>query len=91
MQGSIIRPTLYTIITDPLLRQFSLLSVTYDDDIKFIAEVTELSKEDVQAEEDIVMKWSEEHDIPLSVDKTITLHGDHHQPMHDYIIRRAAI
>ena len=91
LQWSIIGSILYTILTDPLLRQLSLLSVAFADDVKFLADVTELSKDDVQAEVDIIANWSEEHYMPLSVDKTITLHGDHRQPMHEYSIHRTTI
>ena len=37
------------------------------------------------------MNWPDEYDIPLSVDKTITLYSGHRQPVHDYIIHRATI
>ena len=72
LQGSIIGLILYTIRNDPLLRQLSLPSVALADDVKFLVDVTELSKDNVQAEVDIIANWSEEHYMLLSVDKTIT-------------------
>ena len=82
---------MYTILTDPLLRQLSLPTVTFADDVNFLADVTELSKDDVQAELDIIANWSEEFYMPLSVDKNITMHGGHRQPMHECSIHRTTI
>ena len=58
LQGSIIGPISYTILIDPLLRQLSLPSVAFANDVNFLANVTELSKDDVQAEVDIIANWS---------------------------------
>ena len=61
-------------------------SDAFVDDIKFVADVTVHSQHEVQTEVDKIANWSFEHDISLSLEKTILLHDGCHQPLHSYAI-----
>jgi hypothetical protein len=65
---------------------FSFPVDAFADDIKFLADVTVHSREDVQAEVDKIVSWSDSHGMALSLDKTVVMHCGYHQPLHDYYI-----
>ena len=50
VQGATLGLTLYYILTDPLLREFTVPEKTFADDVKFIADVQQQTKAEVQAE-----------------------------------------
>jgi ribonuclease P/MRP protein subunit RPP40 len=86
IQGSILGPVLYTVLTDELLRMFSFPVDAFADDIKLLADVTVHSRADVQAEVDRIVTWSDSHGMSLSLDKTVVMHCGYRQPSHDYYI-----
>ena len=57
------------------------------DEIKFLTSMTLHSRAAVQAEIDIVSAWSDEKQMPLSLDKCGVMHGGSHLPNNDYDIR----
>ena len=63
----------------------------FADNIKFLADVTLHSRVAVQAEIDIISAWSDEKQMPLSLNKCGIMHGGSHQPNNDYVIRDNAI
>lgn len=66
---------------------YSFSLYIYADDLKIIADVTTHSKTTVQQEVDTVVKWSEEHLMPLSTDKCTVLHCGRSQPFNAYFIQ----
>jgi hypothetical protein len=87
IQGSVCGPVLYSVLADSLLRQVQLPAVSYADDFKIIADVTAHGLVVVQREIDTVVKWSDEHNMPLSTDKCSVLHCGPHQPLNNYFIK----
>jgi hypothetical protein len=84
VQGSVLGPTLFVMLTNSLLNVIKLPLGAYADDIKFIADVGVLSGQEVQVEVDKVVTWSKQHNMPLSVDKCGVLHYGNNQPNHSY-------
>ena len=66
----IIEPRRLTFL-DSLLHQLVFPSDAFADDIKFIADTTVYSQPEVQSEIDKITNWSNEHYMPLSLEKTI--------------------
>ena len=91
VQGSCLGPPLYTILSDSLLLVTRLFKVAFADDVKFIADVTELSRDEVQCELSAITNWSDEHEMPLSIDKCGVMHCGHNQPNHVYYIHGSII
>ena len=74
IEGSVLRPSLYTIFINPLLNSVHLPAEAFADDLKFIADTTEHDKVYIQTEIDIVADFSSFHQAPLSIDKCVVLH-----------------
>ncbi len=91
VQGSVLGPALFTILLDSLLRRLRLPTVAFADDVKFIADVAVYSQREVQADIDTLADWSEEHDMPLTIEKCAVLHCGHGQQNFDYKIRDVLI
>jgi ribonuclease P/MRP protein subunit RPP40 len=91
VQGSILGPVLYTLLTDSLLRQFSFPVDAFADDIKFLADVTLHTREEVQAEVDKLVRWCDSHGMQLSLEKTVVMHCGRHQPAYEYYIHGVKI
>ena len=66
-------PDFNIILSDSLLRFTNLPAVANVDDIKFHADVQELTDGNFQYEIDRVFKWSEAHRMPLSMEKCAVL------------------
>ena len=79
-------PVLYTIRADSLLWLLVFPSDAFDDDIKFLANITVLTQHEVQTEVDNITNLSFENSMQLSLEKTILLHAGRHQPLHSYAI-----
>jgi hypothetical protein len=86
VQGSVVGPVLYTVLTDNLLRSLHHPAVAFADDIKFVADVAVCSKDLVQADVNKVAFWSAEHHMPLSDDKSLVMHCGSHQPFNIYAL-----
>ena len=56
------------------------------DDVKFRTHVLEQTKAEVQAELDKAISWSDEHDMPLSIEKTVVMHCGQLEPLFTYQI-----
>ena len=74
MQVSILGPDFYIILSKSLLSLLSSRSVAYVDDFKFIVDVKNHTREDVQCEIDKVVDWSEAHLMPQYTEKCAVLH-----------------
>ena len=55
---------------DPLFRKIHLPIAGFADDVKFVADTTNLSTEEVQIEVGAIFEWSEEHHTQFSVTKS---------------------
>ena len=68
-QTSIAGPSLYAILRDSLLRKIIFFVIYFDDNIKFVADVTTHTVIEVQPVIDEVINWSEENYSPLFIDR----------------------
>ena len=91
IQESALNPILFPVVEDSMLRRMRLSSVAFANDIKFVANMAVRTTEDVQAEVDTIAAWSDDHDMPLSIDKCIVLRSKRGQPQHPYYIKGAMI
>ena len=87
IQGSTCRPGLFTLLADTLLRKLKLPNWGFTDDLKFVSNVTVNSHETTQAEIDVVVLWSDERLMPLSLGKCGVMHCGKNQPCYEYYIR----
>ncbi len=87
VQGSVLGPVLYTVLADSLLRRLCLPVQAFADDIKLVADVSVYSQHVVQANIDVIANWSDEFDMPLSIDKCAVLHCGRNQMNFNYNIR----
>jgi hypothetical protein len=74
VEGSVLGPDLYNILANSLLRRITLPCAAYADDFKFVGDTTILSRESIQKEIDVVVSWSDEYRMPLSLEKCAVLH-----------------
>ena len=91
VQGSILSPDFYIILSNSLLSLLSSRSVAHIDDFKFIVDVRSHTREDVQYEIDKVVDWSEAHLMPLSTEKCAVLHCGLKQPNYAYVLGDQAL
>ena len=56
----------------------------FADDVKFITTVTDKNHAVAQGVVNVVCKWSESQDMPLSIDKSIVLHCGSNNPRLKY-------
>ena len=87
IQGSTCGPGLFTLLADTLLRKLKLPNWGFADDLKIVSDVTVNSRETTQAEIDVVVLWSDERLMPLSLGKCGVMHCEKNQPCHEYYIR----
>ena len=73
VQGSVLGPTFFTVFIDPLLCRLNEripgMSFAFADDVKFVSETGKASSVKTQVAIDIVKEWSDEQEMPLSVEK----------------------
>ena len=84
-----LRLKLKSLLVDTLLRTISqrrLRRWCFTDDIKFFANVTLCNSIAFLEEIDIVSSWSDEKQMPLSLDKCGVMHCGSLQPNNDYVI-----
>ena len=74
IHGFVLGPILFTVVEDSMLRCLRLSSVAFTDDVKFVADVAVRTREDVLIEVDAIVAWSDDHIMPLSIDKCLVLH-----------------
>ena len=91
VQGSILGLIFYVILSNSLLSLLSSRSVAYIDDFKFIVDVRNHTREDVQCEIDKVVDWSEAHLMPLFTEKCAVLHCGLKQPNYAYVLGDQAL
>ena len=87
IQGSTCGPGLFTPLADTLLRKLKLPNWGFADDLKFVSDITVNSRETTQAEIDVVVLWSDERLMPLSLGKCGVMHCGKNQPCYEYYIR----
>lgn len=87
----ILGPSFFSLVEDSLLRRIRLPAVAYADDVKFVADVIVNTQADVQAEVDSVVDWSNEHDMPLSIEKCLVMHCGRSQPNFAYNMHGSTI
>ena len=86
VQGSCIGPALFTLVIDNLLQRLHYRNVAFADDVKFSTDVAVSTKAEVQGDIDEVADWSKKYNIPLSIYKTIVIHGGWKQLNNDYYL-----
>ena len=91
VQGSILGPDFYIILSNSLLSLLSLRSVIYVNDFKFIVDVRSHIREDVQCEINKVVDWNETHLMPLSTEKCAVFHCGLKQPNYVYVLGNQAL
>ena len=86
IQGSILGPALYRVFLDPLLKKISLPKQAFADDVKFVADITKYTQDYIQSEINIVAQWADEHEAPISLEKSSVLHCGRQQQHNTYFI-----
>ena len=86
VQGSCIGPAYFTLVIDNLLQRFHHRNVAFADNVKFVANVAVSTKAEVQGDIDVLVDWSKEYKMPLSIDKTVVMHDGRKQPNNDYYL-----
>jgi ribonuclease P/MRP protein subunit RPP40 len=86
VQGSVLGPVLYTMLTDSLLKAITLPSLAFADDLKVIACCSKFSHQTVQDTIDVVSAWAEAHQMPLSDEKCAVMHCGKRQPKRTYML-----
>jgi len=71
-------------VMDTLLASLALKTLAFADDFKFVVDVIEHTRQEVQDDIDQVVQWSEAHEMPLSIEKCGVLHCGKNQPFHQY-------
>ena len=84
IQGSSLGPILFSILLDPLLHQLRTSAFTFADDIKFVIDLFKRSSVVAQKDLDIISMWSTGTKMPISVDKSLVLHGGTNNPRNSY-------
>ena len=74
IQGSVLGPTFYVMLSNSLLSAIKMPLKAFADDLKFLADVTNHTKNEVQAEIDKVSKWADVLLMPLSIGKSNVMH-----------------
>ena len=91
VQGSNNGPALFNIFIDKLIRRVKLPGLAFADDYKMIADVGLLTQAEVQRAVNDVSDWSNEVEMPLSVEKCGVLHDGTKQPLFEYVIKDAML
>ena len=86
-QGSMLGPTFYVMLSNSLLSAINLPLDAFADDLKFLANVTNHTKNEVQAEIDKVSEWADAHLMPLSIEKSNVMHCGRNQLRHSYTLQ----
>ena len=68
VQGLSIGAVVFTVLIDSLLQRLRHLTVTFADDVKFVADVAESNQVEVQIDIDSIDKWSSDNKMPLSLE-----------------------
>ena len=71
------------LVIDNLLQRLLHCNVVFADDIKFVTDVAVSTKAEMQGDIDVVADWSKEYNMPLSIDRTVVMHGGRKQPKND--------
>jgi hypothetical protein len=87
VQGSVLGPVLYVMLTDALLRDIKLPAMAFADDLKIVASSTSYSQQDVQNAIDTIATWAVDHHMPLAVDKCAVMHCGKQQTYRQYILK----
>ena len=83
VKGSVLEPDLFAVLANSLLERMKLPRVAFVDDFKFVGDITIYSHAELQGEVDMVADWSEEMNMPLSVEKSVAMHCGAKQPNYD--------
>lgn len=86
IQGSVLGPDLYKILTNSLLQSISIPQGSFADDLKFAADVAVYTRDRVQSEINKVTDWADVHHMQLSVEKSCVLHCGVNQPNYQYTL-----
>ena len=89
VQGSTLGPVFYTILIDPLLRLLIFPKGAFNDDIKFVADVTINTCKTMQAKVTKIVGWFDSHSMPLTIEESSVMHCGHDQPSYNYTIHGA--
>ena len=87
IQSSVLGPTFYVMLSNSLLCTINLPLEAFADNLKFLADVTNHTKNGVQAEIDKVSEWADAHLVPLSMEKSNVMHCGRNQPRHSYTLQ----
>ena len=86
IQGSILGPVLFIMLTNSLLHLIKLPLGGFADDLKFAADVVIYSQPEVQQEIDKLATWASAHLMPISSEKSVAMHCGKRQPKHVYTL-----
>jgi hypothetical protein len=71
VQGAVLGPVLFNILTDSLLHIVKSPTLAFADDLKLIACTSAFTHQDVQNDINTVVNWAELHNMPLSMSCTV--------------------
>ena len=91
IQGSILGPDFYIMLTNSLLKALSLHRVAFADNLKFAADVISHTQQEIQAEINKVSNWANQHHMPLFVEKSVVVHCGKNQPNFKYTLNNRPI
>lgn len=81
IQGSSLTFALFTVYIDSLSFELDITSISYADDLKFIANLSRVNHKLVQANIDSVHKWSVSRGMLPSIDKCLVLYYVRSNPL----------
>ena len=74
IQGSVLSTSMFTIFIDPLLRHLDQQASAHAEELKFLANLKQVVKDNVNRNVTRVYEWSVEMDMPLSIKWSLVMH-----------------
>jgi hypothetical protein len=84
IQGSVLGPSLFCIYIDSLLRKLDIPAAAFADDLKIMGNLAQVTSQDVQRNVTLVVQWSQDKGMPLSVAKSLVTHYGANNPRYNY-------
>ena len=84
IRGSVCWPIIFDLVLDSLLKSIKIPHFSFVDDVKAMADTVIYDCVSVQADLDIVNKWSSKNCMPISINKSFVLHYGNNSPCRNY-------